>query len=214
MVTVTVIDLITFFGVASFFAWLTYGPLQRDLLEEYAEDEDEYKRAKRNFYTANDYFLISFLFYSASIIGEYLLQNAQLFIIGTNPTYNDAFLRLFIAIFFLGGLVTLVAPIWYLRSIQTGYRALAESLLPDFQYTLYVSGVTLIGIALTISEAGRHPEWWWLVIWVVLQVAAILAAMLMILAYMFERRGEKFIAGFVNVLPIIVYLLFWLLGYL
>jgi hypothetical protein len=217
LVTVTVIDLVTFFGVASFFAWLTYGPLQRDLLEEYLGDEDAYSRARRNFYTANDYFLISFLFYSADIIGEYLLQNRQLFVIGTNPLFNDALLRFSIAILFLGGIITLVAPIWYLRSVQTGYRVLAGKLLPDFRYTLYVSFVTIVGLASTFSGVGilvAHSQWWLALILGMTGSVAPLAGMTLLLAYMFERQREKDIAGFINLLPILVYSLFWLLGYL
>ena len=217
MVTVTFIDLITFFGVASFFAWLTYGPLQRDLLGKYENSESRvFERARRNFYTVNDYFLVSFGFYSADIVGEYILQRPELYLIGPNPLYNNALLRFVIAICFGGGFVTLVAPVWYLRSVQTGNRVLSGGLLPSLSFMLYVSGVTVMGLLFSRTGfmATNSRSEWLALIWFGIEFAALMGAMIMMVTYEHEYKRDMYIAGVVNLLPVLVYFALAFLGWL
>jgi hypothetical protein len=210
---VTFVDVVTFFGVASLFAWLTYGPLQRDLLEDFGGIN--IVRAKRNFYTVNDYFLVSFLFYSADIVGEYTLHTSRLYWIGFNPMYQMGFLRLVIMACFFGGLLTLCVPVWYLRSVQKGDRSLDQDLLPDFAFTLYVSSVTVIGLALDFEGfMATYFRWWSPAAWALAEVAEVVGFPLVILAYVYERRRLKFIAALLNLTPIIMYIVVWRLGYL
>lgn len=143
------LDLITFFGLASFFAWLGYVPLQKDLLDKFTGTDHE--TARDNFYTINDYFLVSFLFYSAAIVSEYFLHTISIGI-DKNPLYGSSLLVFIIGTCFLGGLVTLAAPIWYIRKIGKGETDLVTVTLHKFDYSLLVSGCATLDVVVSVSS--------------------------------------------------------------
>jgi hypothetical protein len=148
MPLVAFLDVITFFGLASFFAWLTYAPLQRDVLDDFKQDEEHYVKARKNFYRINDHFLISLLFYSAAVISEYVLHGG----FQGNVFYASAPLRFFVGVCFLAGLVTLSLPVWYMRSIGTGHVDLVTIRIHSFSYTLAVLGFASIDLVINSSS--------------------------------------------------------------
>jgi hypothetical protein len=171
------VDLITFFGLASFFAWLAYAPLQKDLLDDF--EELGFMEARENFYTINDYFLVSFLFYSAAMVAEYLIHAPSIPMLGPNPIAHDPLLYFVIIVSFLGGLVTLATPMWYMRAVGKGNMNLATAKLPDFRDTLLIAGfatASLVVSAASFAETSIMAlQAFWLLMGVVTLVGIVLA---------------------------------------
>lgn len=196
------VDLITFFGLAAFFAWLAYAPLQRDLLEDFEEKKETYDKARDNFYTINDYFLVSFLFYSTAMIAEYLVHTAFIPMFGRNPIQDYPPLYLVIGISFLGGLVTLAAPMWYMRAVGKGDMNLATAKLPDFGDTLGFSGGATLSIVIsaasfvTASMVRR-------VFWFSMVILALLGVVLAMKYY--HSKIRQTVGGLLILVPMIVW---------
>jgi hypothetical protein len=70
-------DLIAFFGTASFFAWLAAAPLQDETVSSKYLGDDNVAKARRNLYVITQYFFVSFLFFSISAIGDYLVAHPK-----------------------------------------------------------------------------------------------------------------------------------------
>ena len=147
---VTFLDLITFFGLASFFGWLAYVPLHREMLEGLKLKEEEFNTLLDNLVAINDYFLVSFLFYSGAIVADYLVHADKLPLVRVNPLFGSIFLDFTIAGCFFAGLVTLGAAVLYERSVWTGVD-LTKLALPRFGYTLVVSILVTIDIIILTS---------------------------------------------------------------
>jgi hypothetical protein len=148
---VAFVDLITFFGLASFFAWLAYAPLQRELLKDF-EGTDFFDKARKNFYTINDYFLVSFLLYAAAIVVDYLVHTKTIAGLWGNPVYGWSSLYFIIGTCFVAGLLSLAAPMWYMRAVGKGDMDLATDRLHGFGYTLLVAGSATFDFIISISS--------------------------------------------------------------
>jgi hypothetical protein len=127
-------DLVTFFGVASFFAWLTFAPLQSDQLQTF---EEEWRRARANFSTINDYFLVSFLFYALSAGCDYLYNKA-----GYANYRADLYAG--IGFGFFAGITGLLWAMLYVRLIVKGEKDWDNIDPPGFLYTLFCFGITVV----------------------------------------------------------------------
>jgi hypothetical protein len=152
-------DLVTFFGLGAFFAWLAFARLyDKELREEFP---DAVEKVRRNLYTINDYFLISFMFWATGGILDYLYH---LRIIGPlsgnwwyNPLYNDSFTYLIMGVLFLVGLVTLALPMTYIRAIGKGKNDLSKIDPPDFPHTLGVFICTSFGTFFGVLGMMNYP---------------------------------------------------------
>ncbi|MGB9022875.1 MAG: hypothetical protein WCC94_05495 [Candidatus Bathyarchaeia archaeon] len=108
-------DLISFFGVAAFFAWLGYAPLRAQLLKEV--ETQKQKQAKQTLDKITDYFFVSFLSFSVAAVSVYV-EHHRLFI---TLAYDQRWILLFL----MGsssilGFFTLFVPIVYLRAKDLG----------------------------------------------------------------------------------------------
>ncbi|MGA3108773.1 MAG: hypothetical protein ABSD99_04865, partial [Candidatus Bathyarchaeia archaeon] len=116
----TFFDLITLIGVAAFFGWLAFAPLQADQLEKYDHYNLETRaKARRNLNAVNDYFAISFMFFVISACSDYLVNSSANFPLGNvfrisgsaYPFYHHAqIMYLLVAFCFVAGIVMLAAP--------------------------------------------------------------------------------------------------------
>jgi hypothetical protein len=132
---VTFFDLVTFFGVASFFAWLAYAPLQSDQLDKFKGKNR--KRAGDNFAAINDYFLVSFLGFALAATCDYLSQ-----------VLTDAsFLGLVSTASSLGIFAGITGLLWamlYVRMIVKADRTWYSIDPPGFLFTYLFFGVTVV----------------------------------------------------------------------
>jgi hypothetical protein len=192
------VDLITFFGLAAFFAWLAYAPLQRDLLTDFKGED--LVRAKENFYTINDYFLVSFLFYSAAMVAEYFVHAPFTPIFGPNPIAHDPLLYFMIGVSFLGGLVTLAAPMWYMRAVGKGDMNLATAKLPDFGDTLVIAGTATASLVISagaFATTRMALQAFWFFMWPITLLGVVLAMKF------FHSRIRQTVGALLVVIPII-----------
>ena len=75
-------EVIAFFGTASLFAWLAFIVFQDEQLVDYKPPKDNSnflwiertRKAREHLFTVYDFFLISFLSYVASYVGDYLVH--------------------------------------------------------------------------------------------------------------------------------------------
>jgi len=125
-------ELISFFGVAAFFAWLGFTPLQGQQMID-AVTRNRFK-AKENLNRINDYFLVSFLFYSIAAVADYVIHFEQVSLSVKVPLY------LLVGVFFFFGIVLLGAPIWFIRRIgMSPSDYLVDIDPPPLGQTLYSS---------------------------------------------------------------------------
>lgn len=211
-------DLITFFGLASFFAWLAYVPLQKDVLDEFRGKKDFFD-ARDNFYTINDYFLVSFLFYSAAIVFDYLIGSIPLLV---GKSYGPDLvlalvdlLRLLAGACFCAGVVTLALPMYYMRRVGKGDMNLATSRLHGFDYALAVFGIATFDVVIAVSSmialapalsiyysSWLPPAFQWLLFWGILSAFAVILGVVLTMNYFLAQTG--FILGWVLILAPII----------
>lgn len=148
---VTFFDLITFFGVASFFAWLAFAPLQSDQLSKFKGKNR--KKAGDNFAAINDYFLVSFLSCALAAICDYLFHN---------PAYVSYRSALYsgIGLSFLAGIAGLLGAILYVRLIVKGEKTWYNVNPPGFFYTLLVFAWTVGWVYFSAENliSVSHPK--------------------------------------------------------
>jgi uncharacterized membrane protein YciS (DUF1049 family) len=132
---ITFFDLISFFGVASLFAWLAFAPLQREQLDSFLLPKN-LELARRNFATLNDYFFVSFVFFSIAAVFDYLYHDT------TFPIYHQSSLLAIVGMCFFAGFVTLLTPMFYLRSMLTGNITWANVDPPGWGYAVAVAALT------------------------------------------------------------------------
>jgi hypothetical protein len=132
-------DLVTFFGLGAFFAWLAFARLHdKELREEFP---DALEKVRRNLYTINDYFLISFMFWATGGILNFLYHTRVIGPLSSeynNPLYTESFTYMIMGVLFLVGLVTFAFPMTYIRAIGKGESDLSKIDPPDFWHTLFV----------------------------------------------------------------------------
>jgi hypothetical protein len=142
-------EVIGFFGVAAFFAWLAFAPLQsEELLKGYSGTLRV--KARENLYTINDYFLASFVSWSVAAIADYFVHTPRL------PYTQSALLYMVIGGFSLAGGIMLFVPIWYIRLIVKGARTLGDINPPDFVTWLAAAGLAVINVAI-FSTRWSNP---------------------------------------------------------
>ena len=125
-------DLISFFGVAAFFAWLGYAPLRAQLLKEVETQKRE--KAKQNLDKITDYFFVSFLSFSVAAVSVYV-DHHRLFIA---LAYDQRWIPLsLMGVSSILGLFTLFVPMIYLRA-----KNLGDINPPPFTTTFSVTFVT------------------------------------------------------------------------
>jgi hypothetical protein len=110
-------EVISFFGVAAFFAWLAYAPLQGQAMVNTTKDQE---KAKRNLSIITEYFLISFILFAISAISDYVSHRPQ-FAFG-----QEGLLRFNAADTFALGSLALFLPILYIRVIGRSGRDFAD----------------------------------------------------------------------------------------
>jgi len=131
-------DLISFFAIASLFAWLVYAPLQGQLILNLDATKQNQERARQNLLTITDYFLISFSFYCIAAVADYLANIL--------PTLYRLGFIIIVGAAFVFGTTTLAVPIMYIRTIgrrrgKAGKQArdMASITPPPFTLTIEVT---------------------------------------------------------------------------
>jgi hypothetical protein len=127
-------DLLSFFGVVAFFAWLGYAPLQAQLLRRKSqkqEKEIQDDTAQHTLDMITDYFLVSFLSFSAGALTDYVYHHRVFIALAYD--YRFAAMLVMGASFVLG-MFTLLVPMIYLRA-----RNLEDITLPPFFITFCVA---------------------------------------------------------------------------
>lgn len=148
-------DLISFFGVAAFFAWLAYVPLQSRVLEDLPASEkakitpEKVEKTKRNFHRITDYFFLSFLSFCVAAVSDYVFHHRFL--------VSVAYAHAWVPFFVLGttsvfGLSTLLVPMIYVRMVGRGGRGLGDIDLPPVMVTFYVTFLIAIGTVLSVID--------------------------------------------------------------
>ena len=157
-------ELISFFAVASLFAWLGYAPLQRQLVKESVDPSKE-EKASKNLIRMTDYFLVSFLFYSGSAIFDYILHRLSKIDYFYAPVY------LAVGVTFLFGTALLLYPMFILRG--KGVSILGDIDPPHFMETLgmtwLVAGNVVLSAAVITTSSSQAIK----VIFVILIVISI-----------------------------------------
>jgi len=118
--------------------------------------ENERQTARRNLYVVTDYFLISFLFYVGSALSDYTLHQF------TPHSWDWPALFWFLLLLtsgttFVFGLLTLVVPMLYLRTIGRGGKDLGDINPPTFAHTLSVASVTALSTLMWVSQLAVGP---------------------------------------------------------
>jgi hypothetical protein len=142
---ITLFDLISVFGLASFFAWLAFAPLQSDQLEKFKGKNR--KKAGRNFAAINDYFLVSFLGYALAATCDYLSQIT-----------NVPYLGILTAVIYLGifaGVTGLLWAMMYVRLIVKAEKTWYSVNPPDFIETYVLFGATLALVYFAVDYASK-----------------------------------------------------------
>jgi hypothetical protein len=189
---VTFFEVITFFGVAAFFAWLGFLPLIGDQLAGIGGHDLE--RARANLVIIGDYFLASFLFCATALIADYLFHNGGT--AGFPSLIHSPTLLLIIGVFFVAGIVTLLAPIYYIRSIWKGQRDLVTSHPLEVASTLILCYITAFMLFLSWVNYTNIPLALGGVIWGLTACASVLGTIL-IAKYIHSQQSLRVAIGFI-----------------
>jgi hypothetical protein len=181
-------DLITFFGVASFFAWLGFAPLQSDQLSRFKGINRTI--AGRKFSLLNDYFLLSFLSFAISALSDYLFHI---------PTFHSGEVLLLVGMGFFAGLVWLLTPMWYVRSVVSGVKTWATVNPPDYIYTMLICSWTSLELDLSFPRIIVGVASWENLIWFSAGAGTI-AGLVLLMKHWNAPRG-KGAFGFLLTLP-------------
>jgi hypothetical protein len=145
---VTFFDLVSLFGVAAFFAWLGFAPLQSQMLRSVKPEKKE--KARTNLYKIGDYFLVSFIFYSISAVSDYAFHHVSIIPTITSDQRFD--LLFLVGISFLFGVLMLFVPIAYVRRIGPDGERLGDIDPPPFYRTLLVTSLAEANTVMWIVE--------------------------------------------------------------
>lgn len=134
---VSFFEVITFFGVAAFFAWLEFVVLLNDLASQFDHTDPAAsmrsplllslarREARRNLVGISDHFLVSFVFFATAVGANYLYHNAVW--IGPyffGSLFHSSLLYVIFVTLFPTGIITFCVPIWYIRGILRADRDL------------------------------------------------------------------------------------------
>jgi len=127
-----------FFGFAAIFDWLTFARLNDEEIKKIKgrnpqDREERQARARINLYALGNYFLISFLFYSIALIGDYLYWHTShpLAVILT----KNAMFSVTLASFFIATVI-LPVPLAILANLPRLGKDLSDLRLAPFDITL------------------------------------------------------------------------------
>ena len=176
-------DLVAFFGIAAFFAWLGYAPLQSQRITGIAQEKRE--NARQNLSKITDYFLVSFLFYSITAMCDYMMHSTVF--IGQRP-----YIFLAVGTSFLFGLLTLFVPMIYIRTIGRGGKDWGDINPPSFDHTVAVTFFAAVSIFLCAALFIQSQTNWGKILYASSAVCCCVAAILE-MKYWYVK-GWKFFA--------------------
>jgi hypothetical protein len=142
---VTFFDLISFFGVASLFAWLGYGPLLSE------------QKASTGLGTLTDYFMFSFWFYAISAAFDYLHDLPHLE--GSYVVAYHFWTGIVVAGAFVLRTETLLVASYYVR--EFGKTLFTKTDIPPFSFVMEITYLltfgglsSAVGLLTSISYVG------------------------------------------------------------
>ena len=150
-------DLITFFGVASFFAWLAFARLSDGDISRLVWWKQQIGRD--NLCIINDYFLVSFVFWCITAVADYAYHCPKLPIANTTILNHNLVLLVLVGIFSLFGLFTIVHPMIYIRQIGKGANDISTikpAPVADAIATWFLSSIC--ALALVFMAAYGDPS--------------------------------------------------------
>lgn len=204
-------DVITFIGVAAFFAWLELLPFLHDLIPRYGQSYDSFRNAKQNLVTLTDLFLASFLFNLTAVIADYFYHNSIW--IGRyhlTSVLHAPVLQAIIVGFVIAGLGTLLYPVRPIRSIVTGDRTLEACSLKLFESD--ITKVLFTGYGLVLM---------FIVVWIgyiIIQysnglIVAVIAEILMVVGTALRWKNKRF-GTVLTLAPIWLWVLVFVLSHI
>jgi hypothetical protein len=207
---VTFIEVISFFGVSSFFAWLAFVALQNEQLERYKNAPEDLKKARTRLFTIYDFFLISFTCFVISFVADYLVHMENMAVVIYFDTYHAWQVYGIVGAFFILGLLTLALPISYIRSISSGKSDPVTVDPPSFITTFSCFLLAVMNLVTALAEYGMigywdDSFWWgvWRISWVLILVVS--AAGFLLLLHGWNAAIESKIRnGSLLFLPIIL----------
>jgi hypothetical protein len=150
-------NLIEFFGVASLFGWLTFAALLDTDRQLKGLSAAKKKRATDNRVILNDLFIISFLFFSASGVLDYLLHHLTLSsgiaLLVPQPLALVGTLDTFVV-----GMLLLVAPVWYEQRIAGQGKTLGDVRLPPTLMILWLFGTAVLSSTIVWTAGFSSAE--------------------------------------------------------
>ncbi len=150
-------NLIEFFGVASLFGWLTFAALLDTDRQLKGLSAAKKKRAMDNRVILNDLFIISFLFFSASGILDYLLHHRTLSS-GVALLVPEALALVGTLDTFVVGMLLLVAPVWYQQRIARQGKTLADVRLAPTLMILWLFGTAVLSSTVVWTAGFSSAE--------------------------------------------------------
>jgi hypothetical protein len=202
---VSLFEVITFFGVSAFFAWLGLLPLLNDLLPP--EDDLSLDRARENLIAISDYYLVSFMSFATAIVADYVFHNGIPFFFPY--FYHLPILYFVIPVVFAVGIFTLLLPVYYIRSIWKGKRTLAgmnPTVVSGALLTLYFMSIMLflawIGYINSTSSFRN-------IMWAGVGFMSVLGILLP-LKYKVRTRFKRGIVQVLALAPVLLILLNWI----
>lgn len=155
------VNLIEFFGAAALFGWLTYTVGIDDLLKR-VNDAEKMKAAKAKIAepkltqretldAINDYFILSFILYGASIIADYFKWHPT--VLGAGAVYGFAGLT---ALAFALGTIVLMCPVAYLFCLIHGRQVFVQGVgAASAFFLMTVVDILTLALMLPRDPVGR-----------------------------------------------------------
>jgi len=160
---------------------------------------------RNNFSTLNDHFFVSFVFFSLAAGSDYFFHNPIL------PTYHNGWLKLLIGGGFFAGIVTLMTPMFCLRSVIRGRKSWANINPPTWGWVILISSITgLLTYLSFFASSTTSPSHGYLALsWVFIGMLTMLGGYEFLVH---ERNAEK-IWILLWWLPIFAIIELWVLPY-
>lgn len=165
---VTFAEVISFFGAASFFAWLAFIVFQDEQLTDYAQDLKKLKIARVHLFTVYDFFLMSFACYAVAFVADYLVHLTDGYLLIGFDTFHSPLLYGIIGAFCILGLLTLALPLAYIRSMSKGTTDPLNVNPPNFAHTLVRFPLGIMNLVAAMAEFNsiqNAPNWLAMAVW-------------------------------------------------
>jgi hypothetical protein len=152
---VSFFDIISFFAIAALFAWLGYAPLQGQAVRESNWDIEDRNKAEDSLGAITDYFMLSFCFFSVSALSDYVLR----FLLSDAVRYASLIasgmtfiLLLTVGTMFVIGLVCLIVPMAYVRTVGRKGRGFSDLSPPPFRLTFLILYLSSVNAFIIVAE--------------------------------------------------------------